>query len=351
MLLMVGSLGLVFLLFLKSADPKTWEWIAPEEVPVRAPVAEGDREEPPAGPDLPPRDVRVERKAVEAENTSGEFRVTKSDAPATPYTLGSSRIGRHAVAPSQKWASEEALARVVDNSPFRSHDFEAWSQIFDNLQEAPPGRLSAQDAAPVQYGQLFQQSELYRGKLVTLSGTVRRCVKIPPSKLDARAGNLWQLWLFSGGDTSPIVLYCLDIPEGFPVGPQISQVVTVQAVYFKKWVYAAQGGTMTAPLLVARSVNWDVPETVARGVSSRELAFGVTATLIGAAVMVGLIWWNNRNRDSQVEQLVRQRNRQEFEEHAEEIAVGTSIRDQLGELSARLQKPNPPGPADDPNRD
>lgn len=338
---MVGSLGLIFLLFQKAADPETWRWIAARD------NAPEEGQSLPAGPPV----VRVERKAVEAENTPGEFRIAKSRPPATPYTLGEGAGDQGSATESPKWASDEALARVEDSSPFRGGDFEAWSQILDNLRETSLSQLTAREAPPVQYGQLFQQSDLYRGKLVTVSGIIRRCVKIPPSKLDPRAGNLWQLWLFSGGETSPIVLYCLEIPDEFPVGPEIHQEVTVQAVYFKKWVYAAQGGTMTAPLLVARTVNWEAPETEFRAVTSREIAFGVTATLVGAALMVGLIWWNNRNRDSQVEQIVRQRNRQEFEEHADEIDVGSSVRDQLGELATRLQNKNPSGPTDDRYQD
>ena len=331
-MMLVGSLGLVIVLMLRAADPETWRWIAPDETSEEFAPSDPD-------PNRVTRDqIEVPRKAVASDNgTEGEFRVVTNRPPATPYTLGNNGKANAEKAGERVWAKPDALAQVEDSSPFRASDFEAWSQIFDNMRDATAQDLSAENAPLVQFGQLFQQSKLYRGKLVTIQGTVRRCVKLPPNPLDERAGNLWQLWVFSGGDNSPIVIYSMDLPEGFPVGNEIHETASLQAVYFKKWVYAAKGGTMTAPLLLARNVNWQAPATIQREITGLEIAVGVACTLLGATVVVGFIWWNNRNRDSQVEKLVRSRNRKQFEENAADISVGESVRDQLGALSAQLK--------------
>lgn len=329
-MMLVGSLGLVIVLMIRAADPETWRWIAPDEA---------SEEVAPDGPTRVPRDqIEVPRKAVAGDNgTEGEFRVVENRRPATPYTLGEKGKVSAEEARNRVWANTDALASVEDSSPFRASDFEAWSQIFDNMRDATAQDLSAEHAPLVQFGQLFQQSKLYRGKLVTIQGTIRRCVKLPPNPLDERAGNLWQLWVFSGGDNSPIVIYSMNLPEGFPVGNEIHEPASLQAVYFKKWVYAAKGGTMTAPLLLARNVNWQASATVNREITALEIAIGIGCTLLGAMAVVGFIWWNNRNRDSQVEKLVRSRNRKQFEENAADISVGESVRDQLGALSAQMK--------------
>jgi len=328
--MLVGSLGLVIVLMIRAADPETWRWIAPDDATEEA--APGDSAQ------VATNQIEVPRKAVAGDNgTEGEFRVVANRPPATPYTIGGQDKNGGDAASEKVWAKPGALAKVEDSSPFRASDFEAWSQIFDNMRAANAQDLSVKHAPLVQFGQLFQQSKLYRGKLVTIQGTVRRCVKLPPNSLDERAGNLWQLWVFSGGDNSPIVIYSMNLPEGFPVGSEIHETVSLQAVYFKKWVYAAQGGTMTAPLLLARNVNWQAPAVVEREITGFEIAVGVGCTLIGAVVLTGFIWWNNRHRDSQVEKLVRGRNRKQFEENASNIEVGVSVRDQLGALSASLK--------------
>ncbi|MBI1247346.1 hypothetical protein GC197_05805 [bacterium] len=339
LLLLVGAIGLVIVLMIRASDPETWRWIAPEKDDAQANLDNVP---------VPPIDARVPRKAVTSDNgVEGAFRVAEDRKPATPYTMGQKTPSGKERAKLELWADKASLADVEDNSPFRAADFKAWSEVFDHLREATPQELSAARAPAVQFGQLFQQSDVYRGKLVTVSGTIRRCIKIPPSRLDERAGDMWQIWLFSGSDELPIVIYSLNIPEKFPVGNQVHQAASFQAVYFKKWVYAAKGGTMTAPLLIARNINWQAPAESQHVITATEVYIGVGCTLAAAVVMIAFLWRNNRKGDSEVEQLIRQRNRQEFEEHAQDVDVGMSVRDKLGALSAQMQKKPSPSNTDD----
>lgn len=344
-MMLVGSLGLVIVLIARASDPDTWSWIVPPE------KASGESAEP-RPPGISREDVRVPRRAVAADSgIEGEFRIAATKRPATPYTLGSKgdkKDEQQAEDRSpERWATSEALAAVEDNSAFRASGFEAWKQIHDRLATETLAQIQSQEAPSVQFGQLFQQSDLYRGELVTVSGTVRRCVKIPSNKLDDHAGNMWQLWLFGGSDNFPMVVYCLDLPEGFPVADQMAQPVTIRAVYFKKWVHPSKSGATTSPLLLAKTFPWKSSATVVRQVSASEIMLGVALTLVGAVVIVGFIWWNNRNRDSEVERRVRQGNRQHFESHRDELNVGASVRDQLGALSEQLKQTSSPTKPDD----
>ncbi|WP_146118736.1 hypothetical protein [Blastopirellula marina] len=341
MMLLVGSLGLVLVLIMRAADPNTWRWIIPPE------SGSAEIEQPEKG-EITRKDILVPRKAVAADNgIEGEFRVVADKRPVTPYTLGSKGKQEDAEEGRQLWASPEALAAIEDNSPFRANGFEAWKQIRDRLRAASPSQLAEAEAPRVQFGQLFQQSDLYRGHLVTVSGTVRRCVKVPPNKLDAESGEMWQLWMFGGSDNFPMVIYCLDLPEGFPVADQMAERVSIKAVYFKKWVHPAKGGATTSPLLLAKSFDWQAPAELAHTISSAEITLGIGLTLAGACVVVGFVWWNNRNRDSEVEKRIRLKNRQQFEEHADQLDAGVSVRDRLGALAAQLQQASSPPQADD----
>lgn len=345
LMMLVGALGLVLVLIMRASDPNTWSWIVPPE---GGSQVEADR----SAPEITREDVRVERKAVAADNgIEGEFRIAADRRPVTPYTLGSKGYKEDEPDDADQWASPEALAAVEDNCPFRANGFEAWKQIRDRLNAATPAEIASAKAPSVQFGQLFQQSDLYRGQLVTVKGTVRRCVQVPPNKLDDESGEMWQLWLFGGSDNFPMVVYCLDLPEGFPVAEQMAQRVTIRAVYFKKWVHPAKGGATTSPLLLARSFEWDAPVDIARTISSTEISLGIMLTLVGACVVVGFVWWNNRNRDSEVEKRIRAKNRKQFEEHSNELDVGVSVRDQLGALAAQLQQTSSSNQPDEKSTD
>ncbi len=340
-MMLVGSLLLVVVLIVRAADPDTWRWIIP-------PGGGSQGREKRAEADFTRQDVRVQRKAVAADNgVEGEFRVVANKRPVTPYTLGDKGKKESGKDRADLWASPEALAAVEDNSPFRANGFEAWKQIRDRLRETTRAELASEKAPLVQFGQLFQQSELYRGRLVTISGTIRRCVKVPPNKLDDESGEMWQLWVFGGSDNFPMVVYCLDLPEGFPVADQMAQRATLQAVYFKKWVHPAKGGATTSPLLLAKTFDYEAPASMARDISSTEILSGIVLTVVGASIVVGFVWWNNRNRDSEVEMRIRQKNRKQFEEHSDELDAGVSVRDRLGALAAQMQQGTSPPQADD----
>lgn len=158
---------------------------------------------------------------------------------------------------------------------------------------------------------------------------------------------MWQLWMFGGSDNFPMVIYCLDLPEGFPVADQMAERVSIEAVYFKKWVHPAKGGPTTSPLLLTKTFDWQAPDEFVRTISSAEISLGIGLTLVGACAVVGFVWWNNRNRDSEVEKRIRLKNRKQFEEHADQLDAGVSVRDRLGALAAQLQQASSSSQGDD----
>ena len=116
-----------------------------------------------------------------------------------------------------------------------------------------------------------------RGRLVTLSGTARRVVRVPIDEpaVVARLGadHYFEIDLVAdGSQNNPLVFCTLDLPDGMPLGgpPSYRESVEVTGFFLKTWRYptalsegekAANPGSsramQTAPLLIgpARAGN------------------------------------------------------------------------------------------------
>ncbi len=69
----------------------------------------------------------------------------------------------------------------------------------------------------------------------------------------------------AGGPNSPIMVYALELPAGFPVVKEraedpaeneMNEEVEFTGYFFKRMAYLAQDGTRIAPLLIAKSPVW-----------------------------------------------------------------------------------------------
>ena len=116
----------------------------------------------------------------------------------------------------------------------------------------------------VGFQQLFRQSEEYRGKLVTVRGDLRLMYYVEAPENSASLEGYYVLWLRpAGGPNFPLVVYCLDVPPGFPPVKETRQRVTtlhepveLTGFFFKRWAYRAQDGIRTVPLLLAKIPQW-----------------------------------------------------------------------------------------------
>jgi hypothetical protein len=154
-------------------------------------------------------------------------------------------------------ASPDALERVRDDTVFRPADEEAWFQVWMTLRSGDMRAYRKSNARRVSFTELFGQPRSFRGRLVSFRGTIRRLqqVEAPANRYDIE--NYWQAWLEpEGGPASPIVVYFLRIPAGFPHGMRIHEPVEVVGYFFKRWAYAASDVVRTAPLVMALEPIW-----------------------------------------------------------------------------------------------
>jgi hypothetical protein len=190
-----------------------------------------------------------------------------------------------------------------DTVVFRPAEREAWFYDLGRMHDADAEQLRKSTLGRVAYLQLSKQPADYRGKLVTIVGTVRLAYRVPAPDNYLGIKEYCVYWLHpAGGPDSPIVVYAIDTPPGFPpIGDRqagakrpgkLREDVAVTGVFFKRCAYAAQGGTFTAPLLIAKVPDWQPPaETPARGPAALwELVAAAIVALILAICVTAVLW-------------------------------------------------------------
>jgi len=163
-------------------------------------------------------------------------------------------------------ASPAALARIRDDTLFRSDDEPAWSELCATLAAMTGWPPAAALARRVTFADLHGQSRALRGRLVRFRGVVRRLVPIGPDGMAAPDRPRWQGWIEpEGGPATPIVVYFLRIPQGMPHGLSVDETVDVTGYFFKRWAYQASESIRTAPLVLSLEPAWTPRQTASPG--------------------------------------------------------------------------------------
>ena len=190
--------------------------------------------------------------------------------------------------------TEEDLAAIRDDEPFRAEERGAWFKLFDRLRNMESASLREQSAGPVTFIQLYRQPKEYRAALVTLGGTLRRSEKITAPGNDVGIESYYRTWLFPRDNPSnPIVVYTLSVPDGFPQGMEIEERVELDGFFFKRWPYAAQDMVRSAPVVLAKSLRRVIPEPEEPAPAISPVVI-VAMAAAAAAVFVAMVWWRTR---------------------------------------------------------
>jgi hypothetical protein len=209
------------------------------------------------------------------------------------------------------------MARIEDDTIFRPAEREIWFHLLARVRETEPAALRGQSAGQVAYLQLFKQPNEYRSRVVTVEGTVRLAYRVQAPENYLGIGQYYVFWIHPrGGPSAPIVVYALDAPAGFPPIPdkdipdndldrgttKLQEEVTVTGVFFKRWAYAGQDGTYTAPLLIAHTPTWhpapSAAEAARQALGPREYVAIVAAALLLALCATAALWHRTRSQRS-----------------------------------------------------
>jgi len=149
---------------------------------------------------------------------------------------------------------------------------------------------------------IFKNSSRYKGRLVTLTGRVRKLMHYPAEKNDYGIKTLYEAWLFTDdSQQNPTVVICTEVPEilqnRLPAGTDVIDHVTVTGYLFKMYAYNAQDTTRVAPLILARQLEWSPPITDEKGSQVfLQLMAGAFAILIAG---VAVVTWKALQKDKE----------------------------------------------------
>jgi hypothetical protein len=242
LLLLVISLGLVVLLMSMARDPRNWAWFFASDRGGKGPssISASTGEAPEGGP--------IQQGPPKA-GTSG-----------TAVSPAPGKTGGEAAGGYFPGVNPTYFGAIRDDMVFRPQERDAWFNLFEVLRKADEASLRRASTGRVTFGQLLRQSEQDRGRLVTIGGTIRRTTLRQAPQNDDQVDQYYQTVFQPADNRSELMfVYCLYLPQGFPSGMNVSADVEVTGFYFKRWAYAAQDAVRSAPVLLARTVEWHRP--------------------------------------------------------------------------------------------
>jgi hypothetical protein len=226
LLLLFIPLALVIVVMARLRDPKTADTVnnlftpAEQQTPIRPPLG---------------RELGAERRLLIAG---------VAPEPETASSLPSAPIAE---------ISPDLLKTIQDNTYFRTAEKEAWFHFIELLQNE---KLDPAQAVNVEYVQLVDQPNVYRGKLVTVRGTARQITQEKPAANDLGLTSYYRVVIQpADGANWPIIVYCLELPKGVSPGDDLSLGVKVTGLFFKKLSYKWQEGLGIAPVILAESFS------------------------------------------------------------------------------------------------
>jgi len=188
------------------------------------------------------------------------------------------------------------LDAVRDDTVFRAPESDAWFHLLELLEKNTEERLAKGSSGPVGYLQLERQPQAYRGRLVTVSGTARSAQEVAAPENAYGIERYYQIWLQPlRSDPELIVVYTLYLPFDFPVGEELDEPVSATGFFFKRWAYPSRSGILTAPLVLARSIQWTpVQLAVPPGSSEEQTLLAAAAAAVIALCFVVWVWRRSR---------------------------------------------------------
>jgi len=263
LLMTILLLALVLFLMREAGKPANWQWFVALNNPAPAPAEPAEI------------DTRL-RPSVQEEALPGAFSSPPENPPASAapgYFAG--------VKPG-------LLESVRDDTVFRGAEHDAFFHLLEILHDTDSQTIEAASRGQAAFVQLYHQPEEYRGKLVSLRGTVRGVFDVQASRNDYGIVRYYQLWLQPYDNPSlPVVVYVLELPPGFPTAERMQEEVELTGFFFKRWAYRAQDAIRSAPLVLAKTVQWERPVVAETPPMTLAYVAGLVAcALLGAGIVV-----------------------------------------------------------------
>ncbi len=279
LLTLVLGLGLVAFMMDHVRRPENWDWFFALDDDQAGSVEE----------ETAPIDTRIAPKRAQ-EEIPGTFH---SPPQAEPADTSAAAEGYF------PGVEPKYLAEVRDDTPFRYAERHAWFNLLDVLNRTKQSELRGAAIGQATFAQLFQQPDDYRGELVTIRGVVRRAHRLSTPENDVGIETFYQLWISPDDHrSSPIVVYCLKLPSGFPLGMDLREDAQITGFFFKRWAYKAADMVRTAPVLAAKTLAWQQPVESSKPPSTDPITLGAIVGVSALASGIALFFVLRRTKKS-----------------------------------------------------
>jgi len=257
---MLGMLGLLVLILFSmkfAAKPSTWYWLTGR------PPAKSGTEQLSADPAIKEEVFRV-RIDENGQLTPGAFRAVENDP--SPKQI------QPADASTQKPISADEMSELLSVTPeelsvIKDNTFgilqgeaKLYYELLARADKIPSSYIERAGIDDVSFAVLMNDSDVFRGSLITIEGDLRRLTFMPIDENSPLNKPLSEAWVFTADSgNNPYRVVCLETPPGIPTGESLSDEIRVRVTgyFFKRYGYAAQHGDMhTAPLLLAKRFKW-----------------------------------------------------------------------------------------------
>ena len=184
------------------------------------------------------------------------------------------------------------LSKVEDNRTHKHpEEAAAWFNLWQVLHQNEDRFIDPASSGSVTFGELFEQPDIFRGKLVTVKGTARRAEYVTAAK-NNRCGSRRVLPPRSPHARRPqstrVLIYAPCPPKHFPLGNEIEATVEATAFFYKNWLYEANELSWIAPVLLAKNIRWQ-PSPTTKTPITLSVALAIAVGL--AILSIGIAWW------------------------------------------------------------
>ena len=165
----------------------------------------------------------------------------------------------------------ELFTVLEDDAVYRRDENESFFTLLKCLADADPRDIELASTGLRTFRQLQDQSDDYRGEIVTVKGTVSRILpQMNPPENSQGVEKFYEVWIEPVGNRLPIVAVCLELPADYPTGGAAVD-VGVTGFFYKRLGYASAemgppdplDGTRhnifrSSPLVLARTLSWQL---------------------------------------------------------------------------------------------
>lgn len=286
-------LVIIILLMKQLADPGMWRWAGrSDELPTRT-----------VGEPSPDDAIKA---AVPAKPAESEKQAPKKPEPADtippPVMPADPTIGTD-LDPDEQDAVQEEFQAVNDRALYmeESEKF-AYARLFHWTEKQTAADLEKRAKREVRLSDFLQMPGKYRGQLFTMEVDVHRILELDRTPQLGK-GKYYELWGSPAG-SAPwfVVAIAPELPEGMPIGADVSAKIRLTGYFFKLQGFIPTAGfiggkTQLAPMFIGRVVWHRRPlDTGFTASDWMWIAGGIIGLVLVGILSLGFFIWSQQKR-------------------------------------------------------